>query len=350
MKRIITPQGMISLVLALGVGCASAPCSTQKTSPNGLANSSSTHTSTMSTTGSGVASSSTNSSAPNVPGEDDSSGSVLGAKLATLRKNGKTGDFRPPNTSEDTTFRQWFSQVVAKLDSGEPMPAAPSGFTIESISQMPGVWVIGEDPSAKRGAGAFVLRAKPKNDVIVEAPHTFYDLGTLDIARAIFEKKQCRALVINTVHRYRGKDVKGDDDDGGSPSDVAHVEHSFFQIAHEELSRTFAHSPVVQIHGFADSKAPGAAIVSASGTNGPASGVARSLKQSSVLPTVLLYPDDVKVLGGMTNMQARWSAKNGRGFVHIELSASTRERLRRESAFSDSFADALLAGATSPKP
>ncbi len=57
--------------------------------------------------------------------------------------------------------------------------------------------------------------------LIVEAPHTFFDRGTLPVALAIFEAQRARALILNTSHRYGGRpnprDASVDDEgaDGG---------------------------------------------------------------------------------------------------------------------------------------
>ena len=105
----------------------------------------------------------------------------LAAKLEVLRRGGrKTVPYTAPTADEEKAYRAWIALAMTKIDAGQPPPSPPDGFVVESLA---GVWVLAEAPGRKRGAGALVLRPKPSNEVVIEAPHTFFDMGTLDIAR-----------------------------------------------------------------------------------------------------------------------------------------------------------------------
>lgn len=297
-------------------------------------------------------------------GPDDEGGGAASSPLATrldaLRKGGrKAVAYRAPSAEEEANYRAWMRQALAKLDAAQPLPSAPAGFVLE---QLDGLWLLAEAHDARRGAGALALRARPRVEVLVEAPHTFFDRGTLGVAVAAFERAQARALLVNTVHRYRsreagregreGREGRGGDDDDATTnveSDVAHAPRSFFSFAHDELTRALPAASAVQLHGFAAARAPGvAAIVSAANTTGQAGAVAAALRGVAGVGTVQLYPDEARMLGGTTNAQAGLSRQAGRPFVHVEMSSDLRGRLDPGSPLLGSVVDAIVGALARP--
>ncbi len=272
---------------------------------------------------------------------------ALDARLEVLRRGGRRSvAYAAPTADEERAYRAWFALALAKLDADLPPPPPPDGFVVEVID---GLWVLGEAAGRARGAGAVALRPRPAVEVLVEAPHTFFDIGTLPIARVAFERSRARALLVNTVHRYRAQAPAsgGDDEESSSASDVAHAERSFFLFAHEELTRALPRASAVQFHGFAAAKAPGvAAIVSASTTSGPAAQVAAAMRAVAGAPSaVRLFPDEVRILGGTTNVEAAASRRAGRAFVHVELASDAREQLQRDRALLERTVAAIVAAA-----
>jgi hypothetical protein len=256
---------------------------------------------------------------------------ALAARLEELRRGGRRDiPYRPPEPAEERAYSDWVLAVARAATAGEDPSAAlpPPGFVLERIHDM---WLLAEVHEQRRGAGAVVLRPGAASPVLVEAPHTFFDVGTLPIALAAFDAGRCRALLINTVHRYASRrgdvDTGSDDDDGGVVSDVAHAPSSFFLAAHRVLLGSAPPLRTVQLHGFADDKAPGAdLILSASGTGGPVDAVATRLRE--VLGEgVRRYPQDVRILGGTKNVQAAASREAAAPFLHVEMSRSLRDRL-----------------------
>jgi hypothetical protein len=263
-------------------------------------------------------------------------------------------------------------------------------------------WALREQPEQRRGAGAYLLRPGPSLDsapeIVLQAPHAYFDLGTGNLAAALFFGEEgsgrARALFTNTAHRYQGMtrtkpagagplpDVAGaspatdvpaapvpgapvpvapdHSDDGASapaapaesghgdteasaPSDVAHSAEHAFQAATERIVRVFDRVVVIQLHGFADRPGQPDIILSDGSDHAPAHITALAAALGESFERVLRYPDDVDELGGLTNVQGRMLAGYAHAhFVHVELSGSTRRRLGRTPALLARFAHALL--------
>ncbi len=274
---------------------------------------------------------------------------ALAARLEALRLGGRRDvPYRPPQPEEELAYTEWVTAVTRAAIAGEtPTAAPPPGFALERVHD---VWLLAEEADGRRGAGAVAVRIGGAAPALVEAPHTFFDMGTLPIALAAFDAGRCRALLVNTVHRHAaggGDTGAGEDDGGGFVSDVAHAPSSFFLAAHRALLGLAPAPATVQIHGFADHNAPGAGVIlSASGSSAPLDGVADRLR-AVVGDGVRRYPAEVSVLGGLKNVQAAASRTAGAPFLHVEISRTLRDRLAADDALRRR-AGAALVFATEP--
>jgi hypothetical protein len=190
---------------------------------------------------------------------------------------------------------------------------------------MDGLWLLTE-AGPKAGGGFYVFRTGGKPGC-VQAPHTFFDEGTGDLALAVFEQLQLSCLFTNTVHR---KAVSSP----GASADVAHEASSLFNAATLGLMDA-SDGPVFQLHGFGSSTAPSGveAIVSEGRPAPAAESLAarfRSALQTELGGDVRLFDVDVKVLGATTNVQGEAVRAANRAFMHVELSAPTRKRLLKD--------------------
>ena len=328
--------------------------------------------------------------------EDDKTRKLL-QRLNRARRGGrKTVAYREPTRVEELAHAAWVREAMTAAIEGKPPPTtAPKGF---KLVDMKGVWVLRELRNARRGAGTIVLRTGAAKPILVEAPHTFFDQGTLPIALAVFEAQKARALMINTAHRNLARDAakattdkkaqasaaaaKHDDDDkddkdtdegddgddalvedeagtgdddedakNPSPSDVAHAEHSFFLTAHKAMLGTLPGAVTLQIHGFQDDKVPNVGVVvSAAKTSADATALADRLKRALPDHPVRVHPTDVKELGGTMNVEARASREVSAPFFHIELSRTLRNKLATDTDFRARFAVALDPIFTAPAP
>jgi hypothetical protein len=278
--------------------------------------------------------------------------------IQTLRRKKTT--YRDPTTAERAGYSVWVERAVRTLEASptdavevlRPLEAsAPAGFRLSrAVSAGSELWLLHELPGSERGAGVVVLRAGPARPLVVQAPHTFHDGNTLEIAWSAFETLGARALLLNTVHRF-GRPGASRPEDAASPADVAHNAQSFFAAAHEALARGLPGSLALQLHGFRDEQAPGAeVIVSAAGTAARLETLLGALRAHFVPERVRHYPTQVRVLGGTTNVQALWSRSQGLPFVHLELSRTLRTRLAKDEGERRRFGEALGAALETSPP
>ena len=197
--------------------------------------------------------------------------------------------------------------------------------------------VIVEDDAARRGRGAYVIALGDAAEILVQVPHSFSDLDTLPLGRELRDTLHPRALAVSTLHR-RGMAGYGDSDTRVPPTghaDVAHDPDSTFQSFTAAWLATYADRLVVQLHGFADRRVDADLVVS-SGAKAPAPPWTRAVRDQlrRLLPgrTIAAYPDDVDDLGATTNAQGRAIRAAGGRFLHVEMSASLRESLRRRKS------------------
>ena len=218
-------------------------------------------------------------------------------------------------------------------------------------------WALREQPEQRRGAGAYVLRPGPRlngaPEIVLQAPHAYFDRGTGNLAAALFfgqeGRGRARALFTNTAHRHRGSteaapmDAQPERDEPKAPADVAHSAEHGFQVATERIVRVLDHSVVIQLHGFTDRPGQPEIILSSGADHAPAHIAALAAALAESFTRVLRYPDDIDELGGTSNVQGRMLARYPRAhFVHVELSGTTRRLLGRTPALLAGFARALL--------
>ncbi|MDX2050845.1 MAG: hypothetical protein SFV15_00550 [Polyangiaceae bacterium] len=292
------------------------------------------------------------SSAPPVPPVPSGVGKSQGGPIPLLEhlrftRRSEGVQFVNPTPAEGKAFVSWVTAVSRAAWSDRlPFEAAPAGFE-GVLAELGTLWLLREKSSHRRGAGAYVLRASVGRPLILQAPHTFFDAGTLPIATRLFEGLQAKALLINTVHRSGGREGEGEEEKekargGKSEADVAHNRESFYSLVHQALLSLDPTLLVVQIHGFRDSKVPGVdLVVSAARTQADIKPMGQSMKALLGSNRVRLYPDEVKVLGGTTNAQASLSREHRASFIHLELSATLRKTLEKDDEFFAKFLQAF---------
>ncbi|WP_129349558.1 hypothetical protein [Sorangium cellulosum] len=153
---------------------------------------------------------------------DGAEQAALDEQLGPLRKGGRHVVAAPPDDAEARSYGAWVAAAARAAQERQAPPAAPAGFALRVL---PGrdLWVLFEDGARRRGAVAVVLRVGPAAPLLVEAPHTFFDQGTLPLALAVFEAQRARALLINTSHRYGGRPRPGSgapDEEGGAEGET----------------------------------------------------------------------------------------------------------------------------------
>jgi hypothetical protein len=227
--------------------------------------------------------------------------------------------YQPPDATQLDRSRELFSALARALAPGPPPAelveeAKAAGFELVTGQDAGGeLWLVRELDGHREGAGFYALRANGL-PVCIQAPHTFFDEGTGDLALATFSALRASCLCANTVHRRL--------------VDVAHAEQSIFLSATEGLLQG-AKWPLVQLHGFAaDSQPKGVAAVVSEGTRHSTAGARLQQALRPEAGRVALYPRDTRDLGGTTNVEGARARAAGVLFLHVEMSPGFRHELR----------------------
>lgn len=266
--------------------------------------------------------------------------------LSATRQGGlRMGSYVTPNEDERAKART----LMAHALRGESLDEASSlGFEAAPMPGSPDVVLLREREDKKRGGGAYLVRKGSTSSLVVQAPHTFFDTGTLPLAYELFQRSKARALFINTTHRYKSAAQASD---GSHPSDVAHAADSLFQAMTEGAAQALPKLTVVQVHGFAERVVTARAVVSSGEKKSPPAPIvvnAASALEAVVGPRVLKYPDDTKELGATTNVQGAFVRRAGGTFLHVEMDDRLRKELLANAALRASALDALARALGSP--
>ena len=272
--------------------------------------------------------------------------------------HGTTPTYRHPTAPEQQSYRAFLLSYLHAAPE-RVRPRAPAGFAA-TASAHDRLWLLSESPDARGGAAIVALRAEADSRILLEAPHTFFDSGTLPIAVGLFELLQARALIINTVHRARTAENRADlpreqvlqlARSGTLASDAAHQRGALFSVAHQTLVATAPGTLTLQIHGFRDRRVPHLdAVISAARTHNDVRPLVAQLRQDIPNFRFGAFPRDTQDLGATRNVQARLSRELHSPFVHMELSSSLRKALLRDPALLASLATTFAAWAHALPP
>lgn len=201
----------------------------------------------------------------------------------------------------------------------------------------PLVWL--HDPDGHdRGAGVLALRLGPLDqELVVEAPHPTTDENTGAITAALFDAGDVRAACIATSNRNSGP--------GSDPADLT---RSWMSVMTLGLADALDRPTFVQLHGFEPDTSDADAVLSPGVGSVDAATWRTALRAVAVGLGVadVRTGDEVPDLAARDNAQGKLLARRGLPFWHLELSASTREALRKSRARRDTLLEQLLALAT----
>lgn len=202
--------------------------------------------------------------------------------------------------------------------------------------------LVNEAPDARQGRGVFAFRPGATSSVVLQIPHARTDLETGALAARWMTTTPFRAAAWNTVRRDQI-------DRPGGTSDLARAERSTFTAFADAALATLPDPIVIQIHGFAADKRrtrtgrDAAAIVSSGVVRPEPATLERAGCLRSHLDPVRIYGLDIEELGGTINPVGRLMRASGApGFVHLELSAPSRRRLRDDPELGAEVAACLL--------
>jgi hypothetical protein len=268
----------------------------------------------------------------------------------------KSGAYRAPD--EETLAAMGAS--LRALADGDPNIAAEyasvSGYEVCSGREDESGIVLWRPAMSGIGAPIIAWRVEGARPLIVEAPHAFSDEGTLEEAVQLFESLGARGLIISGTHRCASADPSGCDgmtavcDGVLTPyrdSDMAHNDHSAFELAHEVLSEKHEGDVVISIHGMVQ-----AGVSLSDGTTLPTQPDSLIARLAAALGETLpgepitvcnAWPgaSTTEHLCGTTNVQGRFlngvqenlcvraaEVSSGR-FLHLEQSRDVRQKSDR---------------------
>jgi len=205
-----------------------------------------------------------------------------------------------------------------------------------SLTKVNDLLLVSETLPPYRGQGLYVIRVKAEGDILLQAPHSFHDLKTGNIAIKMMRDNPIRALAMNTVSRKyltsTGEKYN---------ADMAHLPESLFMAFSRAFTRVHSNGKIVQLHGFNAEKR--AQIFDEDNvktnrlqmilSNGTRAVDQQLIQQKSCIDQTLsiqshLYPLDINELGGTTNTIGRAVRQLGfSGFEHIEISLPVRKKL-----------------------
>jgi hypothetical protein len=273
------------------------------------------------------------------------------AALLAARRGGTDADrFVPPNDEERAAMSDLVAQLVAGGSAQRPVTgslAVAAGYEIVDVADLPDTMLVREVESRRRGGGAYLFRLGAASHVVVQAPHTFFDEGTLPIACELFGRAGAIALFIDTAHRYKAAEA---DDQAEFPADVAHSPRSQFQAATTGLLTALPHATVVQLHGFAQRESRASAVLSSGVARGgdPLVQRAAAMIARVVGEGVLRFPEDTDDLGATKNVQGHAVRAAGGRFLHVEMSAELRSSLLADPLLRDRLMGALAQSLSEP--
>ena len=253
--------------------------------------------------------------------------------LATIRswRGPGQGPYEPPTSTEQAEVRTWLERRLA----GSRSLASTSWITERGLDSGDLVVFI-----AAPGHGVYVWRTRYATPLVIETPHSYADVYTLNIGLAAQQELGARALLVNGTHRRFGCTEA----DAICPADVAHAPTSVFEGVHEAFVARNPGDVVIQFHGFDAGPKDPLLILSAARTRTDvrpyAEALRRVLAPLGAWP-VAVYPAEINRLGGTTGVQARQLRAAGGKMLHVEMSRELRDRLVADPAIMRAFVRAF---------
>ena len=201
------------------------------------------------------------------------------------------------------------------------------GFEVKKL-ELAGLnfYALSEHSKALHGKGAYLFPADRPIRAVVQAPHRFYDRYSGDLVLQLVLSQPGLAGMWNTGSRRQ--------------IDLGQAENSFFAYFTAQLMRQSDQLRIIQMHGFDPDKRTSMAgrraeLILSAGAAAPERSHYQAVAclRRNVFKSTLLYPDDVKELGGTLNfVNALRRSHPGTVFFHLEMSAASRQTLRGNDA------------------
>ena len=202
----------------------------------------------------------------------------------------------------------------------------PQWLKVKHMKQEHLVLLLMEREETAKGHGVYLFAMNKPHKFVIQAPHQYFDYKSGHLALQFFFEQNLRAVALNTVHRNQTEQ-----------SDLAHQANSLFSAFTEALPHQNSERYLLQSHGFSKknrrtAEGQTADIILSNGSRSPSTFLtnaqARMTQQTGF--KTYLYGADIDELGGTQNssLAILASTNQQRHFIHMELSAEARNKLR----------------------
>lgn len=210
------------------------------------------------------------------------------------------------------------------------------GFEIERMDRF---LVVKEKEGNQTGKGVYVFNTSKPSALVIEAPHHPSDKYTGPLAVQLMEEGYGLATALNTVHRKK--------------ANFTRESISYFNAFTEAFGEAYSQGTIIQLHGF-DGELHDTAtdlILSATTLSPPPLFYVYAECLRKLPIQVSLYPQEIKILGGTKNINAKkFRAISNNGlFLHLEMSVSLREKLKKNQNFRKTFFGCFVQTRSQPK-
>lgn len=261
---------------------------------------------------------------------------VSAESLQNALKAAQEGNYISPNFTEVYQAESLFIRTF----KGEQSQALQNDwqtqhFTMRTLTVNGTPFTIVQENQNKRtGRGFYVFRQTAGLPIALQAPHSFKDLYTGQIARRLLLEGQYIAAGWNTVPRY-GTTKQTDF------ADLAHLDNTIFQAFGRAFAKQYPTGTIVQLHGFAQKQRKTAIgkmvnLILSDTTIAPyrrVLDIGYCFKTQLASWVIRIYPYGISELGGTQNSNAKDLRERGfTQFFHIELSQRLRKTLRNNKS------------------
>ncbi|WP_133130602.1 hypothetical protein [Legionella yabuuchiae] len=240
----------------------------------------------------------------------------------TLLKASQGGTYVSPDPDELRQSEALFLELFqGSINNHSQQKWNHLGFELKAFEEDGQSFIlIREQDHRKEGRGFYVFHQSVSGNAL-QAPHSFYDRLTREIALKLFTENGFSAAAWNTISRLK--------------LDLVHHQQSFLMAFSRAFAKAHPNRTLIQLHGFSQSKrlskaGKNATIIISSGTSYPSKAVqqiATCLKET-VDPEVYISFIDIFELGGTKNTIGKMlQSLRHPGLIHLELSYGVRKAL-----------------------
>ena len=246
-----------------------------------------------------------------------------------------------PDHAELEQWREIIRPLAAANLDGACASLKQSGFPYQildytDISSGERTIVLREASPHSLGWGAYLFNPNPRRDLVLEAPHPDFDKGTENEALRFFQQTGAAALLVAGTNRCASGPSTPKESPPCSPShsigpsDVAHLDLSAFQAAHEVLLSCSSSLIAVQLHGHDRANCPDVFISNTLDNPGKLSNALEESVQLACPGYTVGQPEEYAscTLIGAKNVQGasvRACSATGERFFQIEQSQAFRQ-------------------------